>query len=84
MKLRNLALVEQYRQILTNSLGTEIIEVDINIACRAAELRAKYSLKTPDAIQLATALENNAHFFLTNDLRLKKLKEKRVITPKDL
>jgi len=40
------------------------------LAVRSAAVRAKYSIRTPDAIQLATALEHNATLFLTNDLRL--------------
>ena len=35
-----------------------------------ARPRAIHSLRTPDAIQLATAIRNGATFFLTNDLNL--------------
>jgi predicted nucleic acid-binding protein len=34
---------------------------------RAAFLRARYNLKTPDAIQVATALVSGSRAFLTND-----------------
>lgn len=44
------------------------------------ELRVNYNLKTPDAIQLATAMENNTDVFLTNDERLKRVKEIEVLT----
>ncbi|NLJ37646.1 MAG: type II toxin-antitoxin system VapC family toxin [Candidatus Atribacteria bacterium] len=37
-------------------------------AVRAAEIRSTYKLRTPDAIHLATAWENQATLFLTNDL----------------
>lgn len=33
-------------------------------------MRAKYNLRTPDALQYATALHFNADYFLTNDNRL--------------
>ncbi|MDY0201998.1 MAG: hypothetical protein RBR40_13535 [Tenuifilaceae bacterium] len=46
-------------------------------------LRAKYALKTPDAIQLASALISLSDFFLTNDLRLKNVNEIEVITLDD-
>lgn len=45
------------------------------LAIKAAELRAKYNLRTPDSIQLATAIEYNADYFLTNDIRLKSVAE---------
>jgi len=35
-----------------------------------ARLRAIHGLRTPDAIQLATAIRNGATSFLTNDLNL--------------
>lgn len=52
-----ISLAQQYRDILTNAKGIEIIDVSVVIAEQAALLRAKYSLRTPDAIQLATSIE---------------------------
>jgi predicted nucleic acid-binding protein len=40
------------------------------IADEAAQLRARHGLRTPDAIQLATAIRSGASSFLTNDSRL--------------
>ncbi|WP_273698707.1 PIN domain-containing protein [Syntrophothermus sp.] len=40
------------------------------IAVRSAQIRAEYRLRTPDAIQLATAIESQATLFVTNDLKL--------------
>jgi predicted nucleic acid-binding protein len=37
---------------------------------RATELRAAHGLKTPDAIHLATAIEERADLFLTGDANL--------------
>lgn len=44
-----------------------IIDVTQAIALKAAQLRAKYHLKTPDAIHLATAIEANCDLFFTAD-----------------
>ncbi len=74
LKKKNQKLADQYVEILTNSLNISVFEIDLNISKRAAEMRAEYNLKTPDAIQIATALENKADVFLTNDLRLEKVK----------
>ncbi|MBW4608280.1 MAG: PIN domain-containing protein [Hassallia sp. WJT32-NPBG1] len=68
----NITLAQQYRDILFNSQVTTI-EVVSNIAETAAQLRANYNLKTPDAIQMATAINEGASFFLTNDGRLPSL-----------
>ena len=49
--------------------------VTMNVADRAAELRARYRLSTPDAIQLATAIGHNAARFYGNDRGLRRVKE---------
>ena len=72
------ALKEQFES--TPSLT--VYEVDDAIAMKAAELRRKYSFRLPDAIQLATAIIAKAGAFLTNDGRLKKCKEIKVIVIK--
>ncbi|MCW5314291.1 PIN domain-containing protein [Nostoc sp. KVJ3] len=69
----NTALAQQYREILFNSQGLTTIEVFPDIAENAAQLRANYNLRTPDAIQMATAIRGGASFFLTNDARLPSL-----------
>jgi predicted nucleic acid-binding protein len=65
------ALAQKYRNILLNSNHLSILPVSSAIAERAAELRAIHDLRTPDAIQLATTLQERATAFLTNDSRLK-------------
>ncbi|QMS89528.1 PIN domain-containing protein [Nostoc edaphicum CCNP1411] len=69
----NTVLAQQYREILFNSQGLTAIEVFPDIAENAAQLRANYNLRTPDAIQMATAIRGGASFFLTNDARLPSL-----------
>jgi predicted nucleic acid-binding protein len=56
----------------------------VNIAKLSAGLRAKYSLKTPDAIQLAAAIYCSADYFLTNDKRLATVKNIKVLTLEDM
>lgn len=73
-------LVEKYEEILSNSPNFEIHQIDLFASKKAAELRAAYSLKTPDAIQLATSIYKNADFFFTNDKKLKQVKEIEVRT----
>lgn len=47
-------------------------------------MRAKYNIHTPDALQVATAIERQADYFLTNDLRLKAVTEIKGITIAEL
>lgn len=53
--------------------------VSETIAEKAAQLRATHGLRTPDAIQLATAISSSAAFFLTNDDRLPSLASLRML-----
>jgi len=63
-----------------DALVTEIFRrIDAETAKRAATLRAKYNLRTPDALQVATALEFDCQAFLTNDIALKRVTELRVL-----
>ena len=54
------------------------------VAVEAARLRAEYSIPTPDAIQLGTALQQNAAAFLTNDGGLRKVTQLGVLVVDDL
>ena len=54
-------------------------EIDQNVAHQAAKLRARYGLKTPDALFLATALEEKAQAFITNDVRLKVIENIEIV-----
>lgn len=55
--------------------GLTVYPIDWIISTEAARLRRETtSLRTPDAIQLATALVHNATHFVTNDDRLKGVK----------
>jgi predicted nucleic acid-binding protein len=60
-------LARQFFRILMHSRNVKALPVTQEIASKAALLRAEFGLKTPDAIQLATAFAGNASTFLTND-----------------
>ena len=46
---------------------SEIVSLNAVVFDRAAEIRAAYNFKTPDAIHLAAAVEANCDALLTND-----------------
>jgi predicted nucleic acid-binding protein len=61
-----------------------LIETTASIARTAAEVRARYSLKLPDAFQIATAIAANCQVLLTNDAQLKRVTELRVLVLSEL
>ena len=77
-------LADQYRDILLNSDGLKTVAVTHAIAEIAAQLRARYVIRTPDAIQVATAIHQGATFFLTNDSRLSVISELQVLLLNEL
>ncbi len=84
LKLGRTDLAAQYEDILTSQTSLTIRPVDTLIAREAARLRASYQLRTPDAIHLATAHLAGASVFLTNDRRLKQVRELTVVAVDEL
>ena len=70
LREKNVSLAEEYRDILLNASNLRTMDVSEAVAEQAARIRAQYDLRTPDAIQLGTAVHGGASFFLTNDTRL--------------
>ena len=68
-----------YRALLTQTRNVELHPLTLAIAEKAASLRAAHNLRTPDAIQIATAIETACDTFLTNDKGLKRVDDLRVL-----
>lgn len=66
-ELRRLDLAERYRDLLLSSENMRVLPVERTVAEEAARLRAERRVRTPDAIQLATARLAGAEIFVTND-----------------
>jgi predicted nucleic acid-binding protein len=73
-------LANKYRALILGLVSEPLIELNQGIAEKAAEIRADYGFKTPDSIQLATAVYSGADLFYTNDLKLKRFKELTILT----
>jgi predicted nucleic acid-binding protein len=80
----NTALAARYRELLLTSQGLTMHPLSTSIAEDAARLRATYTIRTPDAVQIATTLAAGAGAFLTNDARLAAVRELRVVVLEDL
>jgi predicted nucleic acid-binding protein len=66
-------LAERYEALLTRSRGLRLIDVDRDQLRGGAELRARFRLRTPDALQLGAALSGGCEAFVTNDRSLDRL-----------
>jgi predicted nucleic acid-binding protein len=80
----NLKLAQRYRDFLLNSHNVTTRFLSQGIAEEAARLRAFNNIRTPDSIQLATAIFGGASFFLTNDTRLPSLPNLKTLVLDDL
>jgi len=71
-----------YLNLLLATDAFQTLEVQKEISVSAAKLRAKYkvkNIKTPDAIQIATAIYAGCDAFISNDKRLKQVTEIEVL-----
>jgi predicted nucleic acid-binding protein len=59
--------VNEFYALLTTFPNLEWVPPDLRIADVAARIRAGHRLRTPDALQAATAIQMQATGFITND-----------------
>jgi predicted nucleic acid-binding protein len=73
-------LAEQYEAVLTRGRGIRMVDISLAHLRIAARLRSATKVKTPDALQLAAALDQRCPAFLTNDRRVPDVAGLRVVT----
>jgi predicted nucleic acid-binding protein len=93
--LRAVTSTVTFAEILTKPLADEIkftiksfsslsvVSIDEKLAETAALIRARYTIRLPDALQLAAAIQEEATLFLTNDKRVKRLDAIQVLILSD-
>jgi predicted nucleic acid-binding protein len=69
-----LQVARDYEYYLTTFPNLTFHEMGLDIARKASDMRAAERIKTPDAIQLATAVVHGATAFLTNDKIFERVK----------
>ena len=79
----NHQLAEAYESLLSRSRGLYLIDLDRLVIRLAAKIRALAGLKTPDALQVATALQAECTVFLTNDRQIPSIGEMRTLQLRD-
>ena len=84
LRFKNVLLAQRYRDVLYRSRNFRLLPIDAAIAEVTTDLRTRYNLRTPDALQLATAIKAGCDAFLTNDATLKKVTELKVLVLSEL
>ena len=80
---RDRTLAELYRSLLSTE-GFSCLPIDRGTLELAAEVRARFRLRTPDAIHAASAIRSGASMFLSNDVAFRKVDGLNVIILGDL
>lgn len=73
-------LVKAYLKLMQRTPRITLVPVDRRVILRAVHLRARFGLRSMDALHAATALVHGCQTFLTNDRRLAVGNEIRVLT----
>lgn len=84
LRTGNTALQIRYRTLLRSSTNFNTVEIDSLIAEAAADIRARYDLRTPDAVQIATGVVMGCDAFITNDRTHKRVSELKVLVLDEL
>lgn len=82
LRLGHPEIADAYEALLGGIPNLSIVTIDSSATRTAAELRAAYQLRTPEALQIAACLVHGAETFITNDRRLRRVTEID-ITPLD-
>jgi len=84
IKDQNMKAIRNYKFLLNNFPNLKMVKIDSKVAEKGAELRARYGIRIPDALQVASAIGNQATIFLSNDHKLKKIKEIEIVVLKEI
>lgn len=63
-------VARKYEALLVNFPNLSIVNIDRDVARIASQLRARFGVRPPDALQVAASLVADAKLYLTNDRRL--------------
>ena len=84
LRTGNKQLAREYRDILVISSTYALVAITTPIADTAADLRARYNLRTPDALHVASAITTGCDAILTNDIDIKRIQELSVLALDEL
>lgn len=78
LKLARQDVADEYETLLSHFPNLEIVQITRAVLLKAAELRVKHRLRTPDAIILATATVSGASLVIGNDENWLRVQDQRV------
>lgn len=79
LQLNDLLVVNAYKTLLYETNIVQVHSITSDIAATAADIRVRYTIKTPDALHIATAINTQCDVFVTNDYQLMRINELRVV-----
>ena len=80
---KNFSLADEIKFTLKSFSSLSVASIDEKLAETAALIRARYTIRLPDALQVAAAIQGEATLFLTNDKRVKKVDAVEVLVLSD-
>jgi predicted nucleic acid-binding protein len=80
---KNFSLADEIKFTLNSFSTLTVAGINEKLAEAAALIRARYTIRLPDALQVAAAIQGEATLFLTNDKRVKKVDAIEVLVLSD-
>jgi predicted nucleic acid-binding protein len=80
---KNFSLADEIKFMLQSFSSLSVASIDEKLGEAAALIRARYTIRLPDALQVAAAIQGEATLFLTNDKRVKKVDAVEVMVLSD-
>lgn len=80
---KNFSLVDEIKFTIRTFSTLTMVAIDEKLAEAAALIRARHTIRLPDALQIAAAIQGEATLFITNDKRLKKVGAVEVLVLSD-
>ena len=77
-------LEQQFIDVIVGGENTIFTSIDESTGKQAAQIRSRYNVALPDALQIAVAINSRCEGFLTNDLQLKRVDELSILVLSDL
>lgn len=84
LRLGNTDRAQQYYDIIVGRYDFTLVSFTSEIAISAAAIRARYGLRTPDAMHAATAVKSDCDALLTNDRDFRRVNDLNVLVLDDL
>jgi predicted nucleic acid-binding protein len=81
---KNFSIADEIKFTLRSFSSLSVASIDEKLAEAAALIRARYTIRLPDALQVAAAIQREATLFLTNNKRVKKVDAVEVLVLSDL